>query len=504
MSFMREVYAVSSEYLGLSEISGPKDNRMIEVAHRLCNIEGDAGGSYTDEIPWCSSWIVLCMVLANIRRNPKVACDVLRKRGIKEGMIIELFVFAKVDYNKMKDIDTGVVFIHPTWSASSKSWDTWGVEVPNAQAQRGDLLRLTRDGGGHITQMDEDKLGLIMLKCLGGNQSNKVTSSTSYLRSRLVHIRRAKEDVASAPSVPPTSEDRTDEPKPTLRRGDKGQYVTLLQNRLNQLSFVLKVDGDFGPQTDSVVRAYQQVKGLKVDGIVGPKTWAALMGGGVNETPQPEPVKPPTDKITTGQDADEGTEPWYRRMFAACEIDAGKEAQVAKTVKTVEAGYARYLAVAKRIGAAVPENFAWILGVIHFKEASCNFAGVLHNGEKIVGTGRKTSIVPKGRGPFATWEDAAVDALVGESSRWKKLIEGGNDIGDILYALERYNGTGYISGAGKAETSPYLWACSNINDGAGKYVSDGKFDPNASTQSSAGAAVILKELYKQGKFKIQA
>src|SRR5690606_17303164 len=138
------------------------------------------------------------------------------------------------------------------------------------------------------------------------------------------------------------------------------------------------------------------------------------------------------------------------------EIDAGKEAQVAKTVKTVEAGYARYLAVAKRIGAADPENFAWILGVIHFKEASCNFAGVLHNGEKIVGTGRKTSIVPKGRGPFATWEDAAVDALVGESTRWKKLIQGGNDIGDILYALERYNGTGYISGAGKAETSPYL------------------------------------------------
>jgi len=84
------------------------------------------------------------------------------------------------------------------------------------------------------------------------------------------------------------------------------------------------------------------------------------------------------------------------------------------------------------------------------------------------------------------------------------LIAGGNDIGDILYALERYNGSGYISGAGKAETSPYLWACSNINDDAGKYVSDGKFDSNASTQSSAGAAVILKELYKQGKFKIQA
>lgn len=213
----------------------------------------------------------------------------------------------------------------------------------------------------------------------------------------------------------------------------------------------------------------------------------------------PELPGEPQGPITTGQDPDEGTVPWYKRMFAACKVDAGKESQLKNTLALIEDGFDRYLAVATLLGAPNKELFAWILGVIHFKEASCNFKGVLHNGERIIGTGKKTTIVPKGRGPFVTWEEAAVDAITLNGSRWAKLMGGSKDIGDILYALERYNGTGYITGAGKAETSPYLWACSNINDDKGKYVSDGKFDSEASTGSTSGAALILKEFQKAGK-----
>jgi lysozyme family protein len=494
MSFMREVYAVSSEYLGLSEISGPKDNRMIEVAHRLCGIEGGSGGTYTDEIPWCSAWIVLCMVMANIRRNPFESKLVLISRKIPESIIKEIFQFAKVPWAS-SDVATKLPFIHPTWSASSLSWDSWGVEVPNGQAQRGDLLRLTRDGGGHITQMDEDKLGLVMLRCLGGNQSNKVTSSTSYLRSRLVHIRGAKEDIdLPIPSVPQSS---TPLANPTLKRGSKGQWVALLQKHLSAMSFPLAVDGDFGPQTELIVKKYQKFVNLNPDGVVGPKTWGSILGSPVLGNGLP------SSKVTTGTDPDEGTLPWYRRMFAACEVDLGKQNQVNEAVSLVEKGFDRYLSVARRLDCAVPEHFAHVLGVIHFKEASCNFNGVLHNGEKILGTGRKTFLVPKGRGPFNTWEEAAIDAINMKYTLFKDLINGDLDIGGVLSDLERYNGTGYISGAGREETSPYLWACSNINDDRGKYTSDGKFNPNASTQESVGAAVILKELYLRNKFAIK-
>jgi peptidoglycan hydrolase-like protein with peptidoglycan-binding domain len=37
------------------------------------------------------------------------------------------------------------------------------------------------------------------------------------------------------------------------------------------------VDGDFGPTTQTAVEQFQSVRGLTVDGIVGPATWAALL-----------------------------------------------------------------------------------------------------------------------------------------------------------------------------------------------------------------------------------
>ena len=48
---------------------------------------------------------------------------------------------------------------------------------------------------------------------------------------------------------------------------------------------------------------------------------------------------------------------------------------------------------------------------IHSRESSNDFAGCLHNGEEIIGTGETTTLVPAGRGPFETWEESAVDAL---------------------------------------------------------------------------------------------
>jgi len=53
-----------------------------------------------------------------------------------------------------------------------------------------------------------------------------------------------------------------------------------LQRRLNELGFNCgAVDGSFGSKTLSAVRAFQKSRGLAVDGVVGPKTRAALNAG---------------------------------------------------------------------------------------------------------------------------------------------------------------------------------------------------------------------------------
>jgi peptidoglycan hydrolase-like protein with peptidoglycan-binding domain len=52
--------------------------------------------------------------------------------------------------------------------------------------------------------------------------------------------------------------------------------VSDLQVRLNEVGYPVKVTGLFNAETERAVIRFQRDDGLKVDGIVGPATWAAL------------------------------------------------------------------------------------------------------------------------------------------------------------------------------------------------------------------------------------
>ncbi|OFI39273.1 hypothetical protein BIU82_15495 [Arthrobacter sp. SW1] len=61
-----------------------------------------------------------------------------------------------------------------------------------------------------------------------------------------------------------------------VRRGQQGYYVVALQRLLRQHGRTLTVDGVFGSGTEAQVIGFQRSRGLVADGIVGAKTWTAL------------------------------------------------------------------------------------------------------------------------------------------------------------------------------------------------------------------------------------
>jgi lysozyme family protein len=104
---------------------------------------------------------------------------------------------------------------------------------------------------------------------------------------------------------------------------------------------------------------------------------------------------------------------------------------------------ARYQAVEAKTG--VP----WfVIAVIHERESSQDWTGSLAQGDP---WNRVSVHVPAGRGPFKSWEDAAVDALVNcppYAARNKDRSTGG-----LLTMLEQYNGVGYANKGRRRPTS---------------------------------------------------
>ena len=64
---------------------------------------------------------------------------------------------------------------------------------------------------------------------------------------------------------------------PTLKRGDRNEYVRNWQKYLNANGYFCGLeDGKFGVNTENAVKAFQLTKGLAADGIIGLNTWASI------------------------------------------------------------------------------------------------------------------------------------------------------------------------------------------------------------------------------------
>ncbi|WP_321338764.1 peptidoglycan-binding protein [uncultured Cohaesibacter sp.] len=181
----------------------------------------------------------------------------------------------------------------------------------------------------------------------------------------------------------------------------------------------------------------------------------------------------------------------YQALWDTMEVSATWEKTSRKIAEKIIAKQSRY---AKAVsGTNVPW---WFVAVVHCMECSLRFDQHLHNGDPLSErTRQKPSGRPAAGAPPFSWEQSARDAL-----EYDRLL-GVSDwsLKSVLYHWHRYNG---INNAYKRNNipTPYLWSGSQ-HYRKGKYVADGKFDPNA-VSHQVGAAVLLRALVDIGAVKL--
>lgn len=149
--------------------------------------------------------------------------------------------------------------------------------------------------------------------------------------------------------------------------------------------------------------------------------------------------------------------------------------------------------VYKKVGDAVNGIPPYVIGALHYRESSFDFASHLANGDPLWnsdGVPLKTRHVPQGLGPYDSWVSGAIGAL-----RYEGFDRGYHwDLANALENMHMYNGWGPEKYHGV--NSGYVWAGTN-HYSKGMYVADGQWDASA-VDRRPGCAAILLALRAQG------
>jgi lysozyme family protein len=177
----------------------------------------------------------------------------------------------------------------------------------------------------------------------------------------------------------------------------------------------------------------------------------------------------------------------YDHLFATCDIDPARAAEVDALIDALLADRGRYHAVAGRL------KMPWFLvAALHYAHTGRDFSVHLHNGDPLT---ERTRHWPDGRPtagePPFSWEDSATDALCcWHFERWDDW-----SIAGVLFILEGHDSWGYRLHHPQV-LSPYLWNYATHYT-QGKYVADDTWSETAIAQS-CGVAVLLRRLAERG------
>jgi cell wall-associated NlpC family hydrolase len=183
-----------------------------------------------------------------------------------------------------------------------------------------------------------------------------------------------------------------------IKRGDKNEHVTTVQERLEQLGYSPGgSDGDYGRKTVEAVQAFQAAWSLPITGEVDGDTWAALFSSAEDPSAHGDSEGPTADRLVDlalhqvndryvfGTDADENNPD--ENEFDCAELISWSCAQLGVTlpsysVSQIDAASAAGL----EISVAEASN---IRGALLFREAGHNGTSTNHVALSI-GTGNET------------------------------------------------------------------------------------------------------------------
>ncbi|HEX8628190.1 MAG TPA: peptidoglycan-binding protein [Catenuloplanes sp.] len=132
-----------------------------------------------------------------------------------------------------------------------------------------ELLDVWQDGA---FEGDYHSFHLAILDNMPADQSPRLflagAANDAFARQRPFAIEAVAPGAVNTGGAPST--------RPVLRRGARGAFVQVLQQRLQAHGYFIADDADFGSRTEAAVRAFQREHTLAIDGVVGRATWAVL------------------------------------------------------------------------------------------------------------------------------------------------------------------------------------------------------------------------------------
>ena len=205
---------------------------------------------YTDA--WCATFVTACAIKCG-------ATDIIPKECSCNKMI-ELFKGLGCFIEADNYVPSPADILFYDWDDSG-SGDNVGVS----------------DHVGIVEKVSGDTITVIE-----GNYSNAVKRRTLKVNGRYIRGYGVPKYTAST-STNTAAKGNISLSLPILSKGSKGDSVKALQALLNGYGFTdatekaLVLDGNFGTATLYALKAYQNAKGLEVDGYCGAQTWKSLL-----------------------------------------------------------------------------------------------------------------------------------------------------------------------------------------------------------------------------------